>query len=505
MARRHTERRVERLRSGWTSTSDLEETLAAMFQPTASVVPFPARPETTDTKCVIDTPTGGVSGVGTVPVTDLHTGGECIAPTVGSIEARTGVSLDPPPGGTREVDTEPISTVPTDGGSEMPTVGVSETPTVDDIDLPGKRPPGRELPPGGTSEVHTADIPAPAALELTAPPDTLDIRHVRLRPVRSIQDALAPGEFLLLTEMFKAAVAQPGTKDRILQGAGYRTLSERTGQDPKTVKRNRIGLCKKFCIEPLTENTFTEAAHFRILHFDTILAGWRRRGFIWVRRAGRSVELVLNRPVGASEVPTVTGIELPPVPFPNRPPEGPPQSPTVHQLETGIGKLPTATGGKTPTEGGGTSPAASISITNTTKTASPGTWPAALRALLQATGYGDDDAVRRMAEGALLNAPDATDDELAYFIRQEAPRFVRNKLIENPIGLLIRQVPRRFAGEGFRLFREARDRERAAAEAVRREHIAEARQILKDAASSDVDKEWARHVLSWEGNQPSNT
>ena len=184
-------------------------------------------------------------------------------------------------------------------------------------------------------------------------------------------------------------------------------------------KANRIGLCKKFCIEPLTENTFTEAAHFRILHFDTILAGWRRRGFIWVRRAGRSVELVLNRPVGASEVPTVTGIELPPVPFPNRPPEGPPQSPTVHQLETGIGKLPTATGGKTPTEGGGTSPAASISITNTTKTASPGTWPAALRALLQATGYGDDDAVRRMAEGALLNAPDATDDELAYFIRQE--------------------------------------------------------------------------------------
>ena len=33
MARRHTERRVERLRSGWTSTSDLEETLAAMFSP----------------------------------------------------------------------------------------------------------------------------------------------------------------------------------------------------------------------------------------------------------------------------------------------------------------------------------------------------------------------------------------------------------------------------------------------------------------------------------------
>src|SRR5205085_9366810 len=116
-------------------------------------------------------------------------------------------------------------------------------------------------------------------------------------------------------------------KDRLLQGAGYRTLGDRTGQDPKTVKRNRLGLTRKFCIEPLGHNTFTEAAQFRICHFDTILADWRRRGLLWVRRAGRSVDLIptggisetppggISRPptVAANETPTEGSLHTPPV------------------------------------------------------------------------------------------------------------------------------------------------------------------------------------------------
>jgi hypothetical protein len=144
-----------------------------------------------------------------------------------------------------------------------------------------------ETPPGGISEF----------------PETIDMRRIRLRPVRTIQDGLTPGEFLLLTEMFKAAVPQAGSNDRILQGAGYRTLSEKTSQDPKTVKRNRMSLVGKFCIEPIGQNTFTEAAQFRIFHFNTILDEWRHRGLVWVRRAGRSVELQTGG--GAFETPLV--------------------------------------------------------------------------------------------------------------------------------------------------------------------------------------------------------
>jgi hypothetical protein len=169
--------------------------------------------------------------------------------------------------------------------------------------------------PVGTTE-------PPDALDIAAP-EILDTRRLRLRPVRAIPDGLTPGEFLLLTEMFQLAASQPGNKDRILQGAGYRTLSERTGQDPKTVKRNRIGLVKKFCIEPIGPNTFTEAAPFRIFHFDHILARWRGRGLVWVRRAGRSVDLMA---VGRSETPTVGKTKTDPV-------------------GTGGGEMPTGRGG----------------------------------------------------------------------------------------------------------------------------------------------------------------
>jgi hypothetical protein len=174
-------------------------------------------------------------------------------------------------------------------------VDISEVPPVDVF----------ETPTGGISELP--------------PPETIDMRRIRLRPVRRIQDGLTPGEFLLLTEMFKAAVAQAGSKDRILQGAGYRTLSEKTSQDPKTVKRNRISLAGKFCIEPIGQNTFTEAAQYRIFHFDTILAAWHRRGLVWVRRAGRSVELQTGGGV----------FEMPPVGISEIPPVGEPQTPTV--------------------------------------------------------------------------------------------------------------------------------------------------------------------------------
>jgi hypothetical protein len=285
MGRRRTERPVERLRSSWTSTADLEETIAAMFhvssdqpeaKPAAPAAPFPAL-ESTETKLDIESPTGVVSDVPTGGEPDTPTGDTIEAVTVGISETPTGDVLETPPIG--EAKPAPV------GASEMPTAGVLETPTGD----------------------------------ISEPPETIDMRRIRLRPVRTVQDGLTPGEFLLLTQMFKAAAAQAGSEDRILQGAGYRTLSERTGQDPKTVKRNRISLAGKFCIEPIGQNTFTEAAQFRIFHFDTILAGWRRRGLVWVRRAGRSVELQTGGgiaeppPVGTSAMPPVGDSELPTV------------------------------------------------------------------------------------------------------------------------------------------------------------------------------------------------
>jgi hypothetical protein len=128
-----------------------------------------------------------------------------------------------------------------------------------------------------------------------------------------------------------------------------------------------------------------------------------------------------------------------------------------------------------------------------------GEWPLSAGALYNTFGHGDDDAVRLMAAGALRNAPDATDEEVAHFIAEEAPRVLRDRKLYNPLGLLIQQVPRRFAGEGFRLYREAVRRQRQSQEAARREALAEARLILQNPeAHGAMDVEWARQLLEGE-------
>jgi hypothetical protein len=416
------------------------------------VVPFPAAPEAIEKQRYIESPTGGVSKIPPVGDSETHTVGIILAP-------------DAP------VETPPVGTL-----EAPPVPGSTATVT--------KRVPLSEVPPVGVSET-------PTDLVLTPPPVISDVRHVKLRPVRSIQDGLTPGEFLLLTEMFKAATPLAGTKDRQLNAGGYRTLSDRTRQDPKTVKRNRQGLLRKFCVEEIRANTFIEATQFRVLHFETILIGWRKRGLNWVCRAGRSVELSTGQGGGIFDSPTGAVLDLPTGGVSERPTGGVSEPPSVGTSEIPTGETPTGGGGETPTGPVGVSPTL-LSYTSTLQESSSKQWPIATRTLAEAMGYGDDDAVERMAEAALHNAPDATDEELAHFIRDEAPRVIRNRNIDNPMGMLIRQVPRRFVGESFQIYREAKRLERAARDA---ENLKCARQILSEPQIADEDRQWAETIV----------
>jgi hypothetical protein len=401
MSRRRTERPVERLRSSWTSTADLEETIAAMFH---------------------------------VPAADGEQAAAIATPTEG--ETPTVVKTPPAP------ESKPAV-------SETPTVPVSEaipvtgSPPEAASEIPTEQP--TEIPPVGVSETDP----------FAAPPEAVDIRRIRLRPVRNIQDGLTPGEFLLLTEMFKAAAVQPGSQDRILQGAGYRTLSERTGQDPKTVKRNRIGLTRKFCIQALGQNTFTEAAQYRILHFDSILSGWRRRGLLWVRRAGRSVDLMTTT-VGVSEMHPVGISYTPTVPVPDLSPAG--------ITGTPIGNPPSGGGGETPTGPVGVSaPSLSNSIKSNSSSTRVPTLVAA--AIIGAFGFIDDDALQILIRKCRHQAPDATNEEIAELGAFTARRILRMRNVDNPVGLLIEQTAKCFSGEAFAIYREQREeRERRLAE-----------------------------------------
>ena len=76
--------------------------------------------------------------------------------------------------------------------------------------------------------------------------------------------------------------------------------------------------------------------------------------------------------------------------------------------------------------------------------------------------------------------------------------------IGNPMGVLIRQVPRYFEGESFRQYRQLERQRKEAALA----HEAELRQqwqrILEDPNSTDEEKDWARQLLAMEDQSKDN-
>ncbi|MDQ2840747.1 MAG: hypothetical protein M3Y72_06855 [Acidobacteriota bacterium] len=114
----------------------------------------------------------------------------------------------------------------------------------------------------------------------------------------------------------------------------------------------------------------------------------------------------------------------------------------------------------------------------------------------------DDAAARRILESCYQQAPDATDEELEHFVRLQAARVRNSKRVENPIGLLIAQIPKCFEGESFRYFREVEEQKRKkgrevqlAAEARRRELAAELLARLDDPSTGPEERALIARLL----------
>jgi hypothetical protein len=121
-----------------------------------------------------------------------------------------------------------------------------------------------------------------------------------------------------------------------------------------------------------------------------------------------------------------------------------------------------------------------------------------VRALRKHIGYCDDDAVLRIETGIRDKCSDATEDEIVYFIEQHAPRFSQMKSLDNPMGMLIRYLPKCFEGESFRLYREEALRRREAEAAQQAELLKQWQKIADDETVPDEDRKWARQFLGQE-------
>jgi len=348
-----------------------------------------------------------------------------------------------------------------------------------------------------TTDFAPLETPRDAAVEnaiFSQPQEraTAETKPERITPLgfraRVVQDAHTIWEQTLYDALWAMGAGESNGPKVVC--AGYRTLAAKTRFGDKTIKRNLRSLEEKLAIEPIApEETHTSTGRtYRIYSFRQILDRRRTAGLEWVIRNRQGVSLTSipinfsTRASGTTQPPVVkvnAGVIVPP---------GGTQSPVSM-----LSPPPRATVSDDPVVRQTTHLVKSLEKNKDKPSSSES--PLIIEALRDSIGVIDDDAARRISTKCRENVMDATDDEISYFIRIQAKRIIRMRGVDNPIGLLITQVPKCFQGESFRQFREAEEKQRQAEFRRREQWYQEARTIIENPNSSDADKEWAQLTL----------
>ena len=333
-----------------------------------------------------------------------------------------------------------------------------------------------DLPADLPSDLHDASVRT-SALNTGAPvlgapafdsiSDYIYTRPVKIREARTVQDGHTQGEQLVYETLWR--LGKPHAGDSRLVVIGLRTLAPLVPISYNNCQANVRSLIQKLAVEEVAAGHRNYGRGYMVYSYRDILQRRKASGLTHVIRSTRGARLISPGAPDLGAPAFRSGVPKPGAPplnsgAPNSVNPGAPDLPSRNKEATQTGRLPS----------------------------SEKPWPLATSALIETMGHADDDAVRRMADDSLRNAPDATDDELAQFIREEAPRVIRNRKLDNPMGMLIRQVPRRFVGEAFQMFRDAQRRAKDAQIAQSR---AWARQILEDPEATGEDRAWAQSII----------
>jgi hypothetical protein len=121
--------------------------------------------------------------------------------------------------------------------------------------------------------------------------------------------------------------------------------------------------------------------------------------------------------------------------------------------------------------------------------------PKLVQAFREAVGYVDDDLVRRTIVKCREIEPTATEEEIAHFIRLTGRMVIRDRSVENPGAVMPHRVALSFRGESFLQYRQARAREQALRQQEQESQICEARAVMDNPNSIEMERDWARMVL----------
>jgi len=280
---------------------------------------------------------------------------------------------------------------------------------------------------------------------------------------------------------------KPHQGDSRMLTIGLRTLAEISRMAYSNCKANVRSLIEKLAIDGDEDFSYTTGRTYIIYSFRDILKR---------RRAAGLTHVIRTR--GVCFVDPSSGRET----GPHTAPEIESSAPDSSALDSESGALVSVeSSAPVSDETGAPVPGSHIRnrhlTRNSNETTAPS--PAIVTAIHEAIGRADEDAAQRIRQACREVTPDVTDEEIAHFIRQEGPALRRNRSLENPMGVLIRHIPRCCRGESLRLHREAirqeGERNRRQIEAW----VESAREILAKPTAGAADRAWAEDILATYG------
>jgi hypothetical protein len=343
--------------------------------------------------------------------------------------------------------------------------------------------------------MSTVDVPAITPI---APKRT---RPYKIHRCYTVQDGHSVGENQLHSALWRSGVADasmtndPDTK-RITMG--WDRMARKAGMSDKAAKRNLMLLIEKLAVELIAvEDSATRTGRtYRVYSYAAILQRRAAAGMLYVMK-DKGVRFVANTEVEVLCTKQTTKPTL---------------NLTTVDIPYTVDKTSTVTVDKTsPDTVDKTSPPLRRSLRNTEKkTTTTGMNLAPIVEALSAYVTADESAAKQIADGSLSVCESATVQEMVSVIHEKALTIIRNRSIENPLGLLIRAVPKCFEGSGIVQLRRywAAEKERVAAKDRERERQdqefidlvkcekSRCEATLADPASTEKQKETATKQLS---------
>lgn len=309
--------------------------------------------------------------------------------------------------------------------------------------------------------------------------------RVRVFRATRVEHGHSSGEHIIYEVLWRYASGDQSSRHIQI---GYDKLAALASVNWKTAKSCLRSLEYKLAIETVEQADSNQqiGRTYRIYSFTLILERRRAAGMDWVEK-GRGVKfLISSKPQTAGTVPetgtpTEHGTVL--------------NSGTATVLKTGTGTVPET----------GTTILIGIykEFNKETSSSESCSLLAERLAILGVTV--DDDAAQKIVKRCRNADSTATVEEISHFTELKVQQLAKRKDIQNWPGMLISSVPAYFDGEAtevrrYRTNKLLAGREAAAAVALEAEHRREQQLILDDPNANEEDKQWARRLLSGEGN-----